>query len=76
MLVIVALALSKLHDRERHFSKRISRHAIALGRADPNRSRERSRWHSLEWPGWRLWALPFLAFVVADVLALVLTHRS
>jgi len=75
MLVIVGLALWQLHDRERHFSKRIRRQTLALGHADPNRSTQRSRWHPLEWQGWRLWAVPFLAFVVTDVLALLLTHR-
>ena len=67
-------ALWQLRDRERHFSERVREHAKALDLGDLNRSSERSRLHPLEWRSWWFWEAVLFAFVVADLLALVVTR--
>jgi hypothetical protein len=73
-LATAMLALWLLHDRERHFAERVKDQAVELGLGDPNRATERGKGHLLEWPGWLLWELVLFAFVVADVLALIVTR--
>jgi hypothetical protein len=67
-------ALALLHDRERHFGERVKVHAVVLGLGDPNRTVRRPKCHPLEWKGWWLWEAALAAFIVADVLALMLTR--
>jgi hypothetical protein len=68
------LALWLLHDRERHFAERVKAQAAELGLGDLNWTTERGKSHLLEWPGWLLWEAVLFAFVVADVLALIVTR--
>jgi hypothetical protein len=70
------LALWLLHDRENHFGGRVKAQAIALGLGDPNRTSDRQKRHPLEWPGWKVWEVVLLAFLVADALAFALTTRG
>jgi hypothetical protein len=67
-------ALLLLHDRELHFSRRIARHTVALGLEDPRRTTDRRKRHWLEWKGWWLWEGVLAAFIVADLLALIVTR--
>jgi hypothetical protein len=73
-LATAMLALWLLHDRERHFAERVKDHAVALGLGDPNRTNQRCEVHPLEWSGWLLWEAVLFAFIVADVLALIITR--
>jgi hypothetical protein len=73
-LATAMLALWLLHDRERHFAERVKAQAAELGLGDLNWTTERGKSHLLEWPGWLLWEAVLFAFVVADVLALIVTR--
>jgi hypothetical protein len=75
-LLVAGIALWQLHDRERHYSERVTAQALGLTLGDPNRHRERRRRHLLEWPSWALWEAVLGLFALADVLALVLTCRT
>jgi hypothetical protein len=75
-LLVAGLALWQLHDREHHFSERVTAHAIGLTLGDPTRHHERRCCHLLEWPAWVLWEAVLGLFAVADVLALFLTCRT
>lgn len=67
-------ALWLLHDRERHFSERVDEHADVLGLGKLTRTNHRRKRHPLEWKGWLVWQLVFLVFIVADLLALIVTR--
>jgi hypothetical protein len=66
-------------DREVLHSEEIQVHLEDLAWPDPRRpalakrqgSDSRPRWHLLESPTWFLWVLTILAFVVADIVALI-----
>ena len=74
--ITAMFALALLHDRERHYSERVREHAEALTLGNPNRTVVRSKAHPLEWKGWWLWEAVLFAFIVADVLALIIVTRT
>jgi hypothetical protein len=76
-LVVVGISLGQQHNRERALSVRIEAGASAAGLTQLRRSLPARRWWPpLEWPGWVLWVLVFALFGLADVAALVFTHRT
>jgi len=79
-LLVAGFALGQLHNRERWQSEAVREHANALGLGDLNRPKPKmsKRWaRPKEWPGWVFWEATFVLFLVADIVALVLTnHRA
>ncbi len=67
-------ALRLLDDRAGNFSERVTDHALALGLGDLNRRSHRPKRHPLEWEGWLIWQAALFAFIVADLLALIVTR--
>jgi hypothetical protein len=71
--LVSMLALWLLHDREAHYGERVKELAATLELDDLNRTNNTGRLF-LDWKGWRVWELVLFVFLVADVVALIVTR--